>query len=510
MGILSKVYTGKKVKDIGRGSQRPVQSNRPASTLPKKRTEQVVKKVSEKEVRESEIKTENVGVGLELEKVVSAPVSEQDILVSRQELVEQIKEAVATSNYQVSGYDKEKYEAELKEFLEIQIQTVIDQQASKYEQRLEEYKEALSLYKKCLSVFEDRLEEIGSINVTATDDGYKDEMLKGYEEKVQTYDERLYEYDETVKRYDSRIGLYDDKVRDYDARLDEYDEKVRNYDSKLGQYDEAVKGYEEKVQTYDERLYEYDETVKRYDSRIGLYDDKVRDYDARLDEYDEKVRNYDSKLGQYDEAVKGYDSKLGQYDEAVKGYDSKLGQYDEKVRNYDSRLGVYDEKVRDYDSRLGEYDERVRGYDVRLEEYTQQLRQYEDKLANYQKQNINDQETARKINADIAFIKAESEKIKKQIEEIKIAPDEEFSQSIEKMLNNQVGVGEFIKNFDARVKAIIKEDAEEKKKVSSYQFDMIMDTFKKKHSTSKQLLMGVLGVNFIILIFNIILLLLMF
>ena len=82
-----------------------------------------------------------------------------------------------------------------------------------------------------------------------------------------------------------------------------------------------------------------------------------------------------------------------------------------------------------------------------------------------------------------------------------------FTKSIEKMLTSQAGVGEFIKNFDARVGAVIKEDSEEKKKVASYQFDMLMEMIKKGNSDNKQFLLGVLGINFILLICNIILIL---
>ena len=413
MGILSKMYTGKKVKEMAKGQARTNSGQaRPASTLPQRRP------VTNSESSQPSTRT----------------VASQTVVPAPKEVESVVKEPVVAPNYEVSVYDKEKYEAELKEFLEIQIQTVIDTQASKYEQRLEEYKEALSLYKKCLSVYEDRLEEIGSVSVSQND-GYKDEV-------------------------------------------------IQDYDNKLGQY-------EERVQSYDNKLGEMDERVKRYDSRLGEYASKVRDYD-------ERVQDYDSRLGEFDERVR-------EYDEKVKGYDHKLGEYDAKVQSYDSRLGVYDEKVRDYDSRLGEYDEKVKGYDNRLEEYTSQLKHYEEKLAHYEKQNISDQETTRKINTDIEFIKAESEKIKRQIEEIKIEPDEEFTKSIEKMLTSQEGVGEFIKNFDARVGAVLKEDSEEKKKVASYQFDMLMEMIKKGNSDNKQMLLGVLGINFILLIFNIIL-----
>ena len=70
-------------------------------------------------------------------------------------------------------------------------------------------------------------------------------------------------------------------------------------------------------------------------------------------------------------------------------------------------------------------------------------------------------------------------------------------------------MGEFIKNFDARVGAVIKVDSEEKKKVSSYQFDMLMEQIKKGNSYNKQMLLGILGVNFILLICNIILIFMM-
>lgn len=449
MGILSKVYTGKKIKEMSKTTTRNgagTQSNRPASTLPQRN----------KPVGDVEKKTVSASV--------AQPVEEKKEAFAGKEVV--VSTEPVKNNYEVSVQDKEKYEAELKEFLEVQIQTVIDNQASKYEQRLEEYKEALSLYKKCLSVFEDRLEEIGSISVN-TNDGLKDEMLQTYDEKVRGYDER-------VQGYDSRLGEYDEKVRSYDSRLDVFDEKVRNYD----------------------------ECVQGYDSRLGEYDERVKEYDDRVKAYDEKVKAYDDKVQAYDEKVQAYDEK-------VRSYDDRVQAYDEKVRNYDSRLGVYDEKVRDYDNRLGEYDERVKGYDVRLEAYTAQLKHYEDKLSQYEKQNISDQETARKINTDIAFIKSESEKIKKQIEEIKVEPDEEFTKSIEKMLSSQEGVGEFIKNFDARVGAVIKIDSEEKKKVASYQFDMLMEQIKKGNSYNKQMLLGILGVNFILLICNIILIFMM-
>ena len=458
MGILSKVYTGKKVKEMAKTPGRNVSrtpQNRPASTLPQ-RNKTVENDVASKRTVDSIEDKKDAQLEMAASNIESTVTSVE-------------KERTVASNYEVSTYDKEKYEAELKEFLEVQIQTVIDTQASKYEQRLEEYKEALSLYKKCLAVFEDRLEEIGSIGITANDT-YKDDMIKEYDERVQNYDNRLGEYDERVQNYDNRLGEYDQRVQNYDSRLGEYDEKVREYDD-----------------------------------RVRDYDAKVQSYDSRLGEYDEKVREYDDKVKEYDQRVQSYDSRLGEYDERVREYDDRVREYDAKVKGYDSRLGVYDEKVRDYDSRLGDYDERVRGYDSRLEEYTQQLKHYEDKLSQYEKQNLSDQEVTKKINTDIAFIKSESEKIKKQIDEIKVEPDEEFTKSIEKMLTSQEGVGEFIKNFDARVGAVIKEDSEEKKKVASYQFDMLMDMIKKGNSDNKQLLLGVLGVNFILLVINIIL-----
>ena len=100
MGILSKVYTGKKIKEMSKTTTRNgagTQSNRPASTLPQRN----------KPVGDVEKKTGSASV--------AQPVEEKKEAFAGKEVV--VSTEPVKNNYEVSVQDKEKYEAMEKKLL---------------------------------------------------------------------------------------------------------------------------------------------------------------------------------------------------------------------------------------------------------------------------------------------------------------------------------------------------------------------------------------------------------
>lgn len=302
------------------------------------------------------------------------------------------------------------------------------------------------------------------------------------EQQASKYEQRLEEYKEALGLYKKCLSVFEDRI------------------AEIGLANESAPKYEQRLNEYDEKIGEYDSRISQYDEKIGEYDSQISEYGEKLDEYGNIIDEYHSQVGNYDKKIGEYDSRINEYDEKIGEYDSRINQYGEKIDEYGNRISQYDEKLDEYGNVIGEYHSHISTYDVKLKNYTEQLSKYEEKLAEYEKKNLSDNETAAKMNKDIEFIKSESEKIKRQVEEIKFEPDEEFINSINNIVNNQDSILKITATLDEKIKDVLKEENDEKQKIASYQFDTLMENIKKTSQNTTQMLYISIGANIITVI----------